>query len=311
MSARANGVSELETQRTAALAEMSFLRRLYWALRRELWESRSIYLAPLAVAALIVVGFAIGAVQLPERVRAAALLGTEKMHEAIVQPFLFAALLLMGVTFVVGIFYSLDALQGERRDRSILFWKSLPVSDLETVLAKAAIPLVILPLLTVVVTIVTHAIMLLVSRAVLPTSGGPMGTLTLFAFASVPKTWLALLWHMVAVHSLWYAPIFGWLLLISAWAPRVPWLWASLPLIAIAIVERIAFDSAVLANLLANRLGGGVRGDNFMPDSLKMTPLMHFEPAKFFTNPELWVGLAVAAAFLAAAVRLRRRRGPV
>ena len=54
----------------------------------------------------------------------------------------------MGTAFIVGIFYSLDALHGERRDRSILFWKSMPVSDLTTVLSKASIPLVVLPLLS-------------------------------------------------------------------------------------------------------------------------------------------------------------------
>ena len=61
----------------------------------------------------------------------------------------FAALLIMGATSVVALFYCLDALQGERRDRSILFWKSLPVSDVTTVLSKASIPLVILPVITV------------------------------------------------------------------------------------------------------------------------------------------------------------------
>ena len=58
-------------------------------------------------------------------------------------------------------FYCLDALYGERRDRSILFWKSLPVSDLTTVLSKASIPIVVLPLLTFAVTVATQLIMLL------------------------------------------------------------------------------------------------------------------------------------------------------
>ena len=51
----------------------------------------------------------------------------------------------MLTAFLVGVFYCLDALHGERRDRSILFWKSLPVSDLTTVLAKASVPCRVLP----------------------------------------------------------------------------------------------------------------------------------------------------------------------
>ncbi len=64
------------------------------------------------------------------------------------QPYTFAAGCIMATAFIVGVFYCLDALHGERRDRSILFWKSLPVSDLTTVLSKASIPLVVLPLLS-------------------------------------------------------------------------------------------------------------------------------------------------------------------
>jgi ABC-2 type transport system permease protein len=72
---------------------------------------------------------------------------------------------------VVGVFYSLDALYGERRDRSILFWKSLPVSDLTAVLSKASIPLVVLPALVFVITVATNLVMVLISSAVLVLSG--------------------------------------------------------------------------------------------------------------------------------------------
>jgi len=87
--------------------------------------------APLAVAALILFGF-------PDQydssagknMRTAATLSPMQQHELIAQPYDFAALLIMFTTLVVAVFYCLDALHGERRDRSILFWKSLPVSDL-------------------------------------------------------------------------------------------------------------------------------------------------------------------------------------
>jgi ABC-2 type transport system permease protein len=292
-----------------APVEMGARRRFYWSLRRELWESRSLYLAPLAVGVLILLGSLIGALRLPEKMRAAASLAPAQRHEAIAQPFMFASLLLMATTFVVAVFYCLDALQSERRDRSILFWKSLPVSDLTTVLAKASLPLVILPLLTVAIAVAVHLVMLLVSTAVLLASGH--GAAALWTEVSPPEMWLMLLYHMVTVHALWYAPIYGWLLFVSAWSQRAAWLWATLPLLAIGVVERIAFGSSLFADMMARRFAGGMEGAEFTTDSMTMAPLMQLMPGRFLASPGLWLGLAVAAAFLAGAVRLRRQRGPV
>jgi len=293
--------------RTNAPAEIPAKRRFLWLLRRELWESRSIYVAPLAVAGLIVFASLLGAFQLPEKLREAH--GLAKQQEVVAQPYFFAALMLMAVTFIVGVFYSVDALQTERRDRSILFWKSMPVSDLETVLAKASIPIVVLPLLTVVIAMVTQIVMLVVGSVVVAASGGSVAAL--WGHVSLPGMWLMLAYHMVTIHSLLYAPIYAWLLLVSAWAQRVPWLWAILPPLAISIVERIAFGTSHFANALGNRMGGGTEGSDFAATSGMMDPLMQMTPGRFASSPALWLGLVVAAGFLAAAVRLRRLRGPV
>ena len=189
------------------------------------------------------------------------------------EPYDFAALVIMGTTFIVGVFYCLDALHGERRDRSILFWKSLPVSDLTTVLSKASIPLVVLPLLTFAITVVTQLIMLLLSSAVLLGSG--LSVATLWTQLSLPQMWLVLLYHLVTVHALWYAPIYGWLLLVSAWARRAPFLWAALPLLAIALVEKIAFNTSHFATMLGNRIGrrcGSCHHAGRQPDGSDDTP---------------------------------------
>ena len=127
-------------------------RLLYWSVMRELWESRSIYIAPLAVAALVLVGHLIATIG-----RAMSVTNLAQRGAILEEHYSFAEFAIMGTTFVVAMFYCLDALHGERRDRSILFWKSLPVSDLTTVLSKAAIPLVVLPLLTFAIT-VAHTI---------------------------------------------------------------------------------------------------------------------------------------------------------
>src|SRR5439155_13381678 len=103
-------------------------RAMLWSVRRELWENRSIYLAPLAVGVVIVFGALVG--MLPA-------ISRHSPHK-LSQPYDFAAVALMGTMFIVSIFYCLDALYGERRDRSILFWKSTPVSDWTTVHSKMA-----------------------------------------------------------------------------------------------------------------------------------------------------------------------------
>jgi ABC-2 type transport system permease protein len=299
--------SHLETQ-VVAPAEISGTRRLYWSLRRELWEYRSIYVAPLAVAALILFGFLISTIHLREKMRTALTLSPMQQHQLIAQPYNFAALLIMFTTLVVAVFYCLDALHGERRDRSILFWKSLPVSDLTAVLAKASIPLVVLPLVTFSITLVTQLIMLLLSTMVL-LGDGP-GVAMLWAQLPLFQISLLLLYHLFTVHSLWYAPFFGWLLLVSGWARRAPFLWAGLPLLAIGIVEKIAFNTSHFAAMLEYRLGGSAEAV-IAPGTVPMDPMTHVTPGHFLSNPGLWLGLAIFAAFLAAAVRLRRYQGPI
>jgi len=287
----------------------SLARPMYWSLRRELWENRSIYIAPLMVAGLFLLGFTISAFRLPARMRAAQALPLMQQHRLIEWPYNFASLLIMGTTFVVALFYCLETLHGERRDRSILFWKSLPVSDLTTVLAKASIPLVILPLLTLAITVVTQSLMLLISTAVLEASG--QGTATLRAHFSLFQMSLMLLYHLVGIHALWYAPIYGWLLLVSGWARRAAVLWAALPLLAIGFVEKIAFNTSYFAGALKYRLLGGPEGVPFASGNMPMDPTMVLSPAKFLATPGLWTGLALAAVFLGAAASLRRYRGPI
>ena len=154
MSTPSNVLADLQSRSQAmAPVEISPVRRLVWSIRRELWENRSIYLAPLAVAALFLVGFFVALIRLPETVRAASALAPLQRQEAIEQPYVIAAIMLMAIAMLVAVFYSLDALYGERRDRSILFWKSMPTSDLTTVLSKASIPILVLPLATFAVTV--------------------------------------------------------------------------------------------------------------------------------------------------------------
>jgi ABC-2 type transport system permease protein len=304
MNIPSNGIPVSFDSQRIAPAAMSVTRPMYWSIRRELWENRSIYIAPLAVAAVTLFGFLIATIG-----RAMSVTTLAQRRAVLEEPYTFASLLIMGTTFVVAVFYCLDALHGERRDRSILFWKSLPVSDLTTVLAKASIPLLILPLLTFAITVVMQLIMLLLSGLVLVGSGLSVATLwTHFSFFQMS---LMLLYHLVAIHGLWYAPIYGWLLLVSAWARRAAFLWAALPLLAIGIVEKIAFNTSHFGALLGYRMSGGPEGAAFTAGGMSMDPLTQIHPGQFLISPGRWIGLVIAAAFLAAAVRLRRSQGPI
>jgi ABC-2 type transport system permease protein len=289
------------------VSAVSPVRRFYWSLRRELWENPSIFLAPLAVAALIVVASLVNAIHLPGRLHAS-LLDPIERHKIIETPYTFASLLLMFSTMVVGLFYCLDALSGERRDRSILFWKSLPVSDRTTVLAKASVPLLALPLVTFVVTAAVQAIMLLLGCVrLLASAQSPAALWTQLPFV---RMWVLLLYHLFAVHALWWAPFWGWLLMVSAWARRAALLWATLPLLAVAMVERIAFNNARFTDLLASQFSGGPDGADH-GDPMAMAHMTPATPLEYLGSLRFWLGLAVSATFLAAAVRLRRSRGPL
>ncbi len=269
---------------------------LYWSVRRELWENRGIYVVPAAVAAAALFAFLIGA-----------LVWTPKLHEQslTMQPYDFVALLLMATMFVVSIFYCIDALHGERRDRSILFWKSLPVSDTTAVLSKMAIPLLVMPVLTFAITFAAQLLMLMMQSGAMIIHGQNPGEL--WSKLSWVDMWPMLLYHLVTVHALYYAPIFAWLLLVSAWARRLPFLWAFLPLAAIGIVEKMAFGTSHFGRMLGSRIAGGMGGPPHPGEPL----LGHFKPIDFLMKPGLWLGFAVAAVFLAGAVRLRRVRGQV
>src|SRR3984893_7523840 len=310
MNTESNAVpdSALDSQAIAP-AIVSATRPIYWSLRRELWENRSIYIAPLAAAAVFILGFLISLIGLPHTMRALPTLDPADQHEAVAMPYNFAAGLIMVTALIVAVFYCLDALHGERRDRSILFWKSLPVSDLTTVLSKASIPLVVLPLLAFGITVATQLIMLLLSTAVVLGSG--LSVATLWTQLSLFQMSLMLFYHLLTVHVLWHAPIYSWLLLVSGWARRAVFLWAVLPVIAIQIVEKIAFNTSYIGAMLGPRLAGP-GGFHFpAPGSVPVDSLMAFDPGQFLGTPGLWIGLAVAAAFLAAAVRLRRYQGPI
>jgi ABC-2 type transport system permease protein len=221
-------------------------------------------------------------------------------------PYNMAAIMLILTAFIVGVFYCLDALYGERRDRSVLFWKSLPVSDRTTLFSKATIPLVVLPLLTFAVVLATQVLMMIWTTVLLIAHG--MSPASTWTYVPLFRNAFILLYGLAAI-ALWHAPIYGWALLVSGWARRATFLWAVLPFLAIAFFERITFGTSHFGSMLKDRLMGfAPKAFAFQMHSVDCPRLT---PAAYLSSPGLWLGLTVAAVFIAVAIRLRRYRGPL
>ncbi|MBV9317927.1 MAG: hypothetical protein JOZ34_10745 [Gammaproteobacteria bacterium] len=280
--------------------------------RREFWEHRALWLAPLIVTAALAVCVAIGRIHL--QIEDSEFIQSEAQRVAvftIIQAVLAMPLYVVGM-FVVS-FYLLDCLYAERKDRSILFWKSLPVSDALTVGAKVVVALVAVPLGLFVLASLAHLLYaaILGARVLL-------GTLPpVFTWSTYEWLRTELLMPLVtALAVLWYAPIAGYLLLVSAWARRSPILLATLPVVLGPLLEWVAFGSHYLSGFINYRVNGiwwllGVQHARIVTKHAVYSVGTALEVLNFraaLTSIDLWLGLAATAALVYAAIRIRRYR---
>ncbi len=294
--------------------------------RRELWEHRGLVYAPLAVAVLIVIilaNLSHGMGDGPTSVRidgkeidfVAAMTGENqrKFFSIAVSSIVIPQLL---VALVVVFFYLLDSLYSERKDRSILFWKSLPVSDAMTVGSKAFVALVVVPMVVYVTSMVVGLVSLGLTR--LKVAGTPFEPM----FAWHTADWFMVQGAMLAnmlIAALWYLPIAAALLLISVAARRAATLWAILPPLILTIVERSMLGTHRVFDFLAYRFTGffSTLGAEFgrsaardPADRVARVSVLYdqIDAAPLLANIDLWLGVAAGIAMLALAARLRRWR---
>ena len=280
--------------------------------RREFWEHRAHWVAPSVVAALIVLGALFASVKY--RVPHADLSGDHGPWDgmtmfAVMQGAVSSPLSL--VTAIVLVFYLLDCLYAERKDRSILFWKSLPVSDGLTVLSKLLVALIIVPLGVYVLGLVLSLALTGIWQA--NAVFGRLPAIPGWDMSGWLQAELALLLCLV-VAALWYAPCAAYLLLVSAWARRNPFLWLLLPPVAAQILERVALGTHHIASFIGYRLFGvwpelfsHMRFGHGRAFALG-SALPQLDLGAVFTDVDLWLGLVAAAALAFAAIRLRRYR---
>jgi len=222
------------------------MNRLLALIKREYWENKGalrttplviggIYIAFLLMSIFTTTHIDSDLYTFREAVRIMGEQSPEHRGMIMYQVMLGSSVLFTVVMSFVIFFYLLGSLYDDRKDRSILFWKSLPASDTLTIASKLITAMVVAPLTFFVVMILTHIIMSVIgSLMVLSADGNPW---TLFISVSSPlKAWAMIATSWLA-QSIWALPMYGWLLLVSAFAPRVPLLFATLPPLIFAILQ--------------------------------------------------------------------------
>ncbi|KFN50878.1 ABC transporter permease [Arenimonas composti] len=304
-----------------------------WLLKREYWENRGgFFWAPLIVGGIGVLFSLVGSIagaltirrhvgemqitNVSEHARELGVMGDMALMSGV-------TLALTVAAFVV-FFYALGSLYDDRRDRSILFWKSMPITDRQMVASKAAWALALTPLMALAIGIAIGVVIWLVTLLAGVVSGvpGAMGMVT----ASHPFKVVATVLAAMPVQLMWALPTVGWLMLCSAWAGRLPFLWATaLPVLTGAMLSFIdIFPGVTIAHdkvwyviyrgllsvapgawipTIARQPEGNFDGPQDLPDLIGITSSW-----ETFAHADIWIGAVVGIAMIALSVRLRRWR---
>jgi ABC-2 type transport system permease protein len=289
-------------------------------LKRELWEHRPIYVTPLVIAVLISLMSVTGQVTISanHRVLDLALLGAsdigERERATIIAGITFGVAALLALAMLIlAVFYSLDALYAERKDRSILFWRSMPCTDAETVVSKLVTALLVIPLVTFVVAVATQLAVLASTSIWVAAHGADVWRL-MWSAAPLGEIWLATLAFFIAV-PLWLSPFIGWFLFVSALARRSPLLLAFLPIFILPMLEKVLIGTTLFTRAFFVRsvhlpLFRGVDTGELMlgEGRFGFAILSRLDIGGFVASPSLWLGLLVCGLLTTAAIYLRRYR---
>lgn len=294
-------------------------------IRREIWEHRSIYVTPMAIASIVTLGvlamliFASGfAAELDAVIFGATnIAGETERKAALTLYFLGTSWLFLVALAILTVFYCLDSLYAERKDKSILFWRSMPVTDAETVISKLIIALLVIPVAAIIGIIVTHLVNLVVTSVWVSMKGGD-ASLLIWGSVSLLDNWLAAVIAILAT-GIWMSPFIGWFLFVSAYTKRSPLLMAFMPLFLLALLEKIILRTHVFAEHVLGRGDGMplIRTDNikrfFDEEQWRIVEgatslLVHLDIVRFLTSSATWAGIIVCGLLSTAAIYVRRYR---
>jgi ABC-2 type transport system permease protein len=294
-------------------------------IRREIWEHRSLYITPAVVALVMILTlltafvFASGYQEIVDIgiMGAQNLAGDTERRAALLA-------VLIGNTvpfFIAGgiltVFYSLDSLYAERKNKSILFWRSLPITDAETVVSKLLTTALAIPLIAFAVIVITHLIILLIISVFVSIEGGS-SMLLVWKSAPLFDVWAGMLIITILL-PIWFSPFVGWLLFVSAWTKRSPLLMAFLPLVLVPTLEYWVFRTHLIADAMQTRfdklpLFKGIDPElffdkeQFVANADAVSLLAYIDVGKFLTSPHMWAGVIVCGLFITAAIYVRRYR---
>ncbi len=303
-----------------------------WALmRRELWESPvafkwtpigiGIFLIFLTIITLIIgsrfdsdMAFTMDALRMfADR--------SNEERSLIVTAALFSiSTLFFQLMLLVILFYLSGCLYDDRRDRSILFWKSLPVSDGMTVASKILTACLLVPAMFLFAIVLTQLALLLFAT-VMGLVAGVNPLTTFWLPAGLPRLWTIMALGLL-VQAMWLLPVYAWITFCSSWAPRLPILIAFGIPAGIALVQHswslatsFTLPGTNIGWIILQRLGSGVLPSNISVDFNNMNDIDFNEDlfmsfgnlGRHLMDPEMWIGLGIAAVFLLAAVWFRRR----
>ncbi len=262
--------------------------------RRELWEHRGLWAVPLAAAVMVVCGALFGG----------ELSSADNVHITLNSPMptrkpgpRWARCQLAGCRDGRG------GLSAERKDRSILFWKSLPVSDAETVITKLVVALVVVPLLVLLLAVLLQPVVAGIVALRFPFTRGYVWPLLGGSLAAIPN-----LIGIGIIGLLWYAPVAAYLMLASVVAKRTPIVYAVVPPVALGVAERIIFGTKHVFWFVGQRLAPFPAGTPVIAKTDNGLATLAGDWWKAFGEPALWLGLLAAAAMIYLVIRLRRYR---
>ncbi len=225
----------------------------------------------------------------------------------------------------VGYFYCLGALYDDRKDKSILFWKSLPISDAETVLSKVVSVCIVLPLLIFAISVITNIGMMLIGLLFAAMSHGDIAGMVFSPGVILTASWYQLVASFMAV--LWVFPFIGYLLFISSATKKVPFLVSWLPIIVIVIIESIVFRSGNFIGWIGTQFSGIFKAystpysimsqfdEEGLSELKEVTSRIGWDFgdgwgsfSNQLTDMNLWFGLIIGSLFIAGAIYIRRYR---
>ncbi len=289
------------------------MKTYLWLLRREFWENKSILIVPAVIGGFLIAAALFGRVQIEGLA-----FPSPDQNRALGGTVLFA----FGAVFIIAMllycfWYLLDCLYADRKDRSVLFWKSLPITDSATVFSKLFFGLIVIPLVYFAAADLSSLLMAIILNVRSSSLGASLWH---------PELWLQVqvLWaYLTLTAPIWYLPVAGWLLLVSAWAKRAVILWATLPLLGVFLAERLFIGSNFCLRVLADRLGrypdhaladvehqahwvSGPGGHGIIGTTSSVWSML--DPIGFITSPATWIGVIIGGAMIAGAIQLRMRR---